>query len=279
MRAITQSEEVSLIWTTAPEIETWFGRISNTPDKSESLPFYLVLLAACCALSGVHGQLGAVRGGHFAPALALSPAAGFAGAAYPYAAGAAEAALSAGAGAPQLTLAPAPALFGHAHQQQQFAAAPAFSPAFLGAGYGAQPPPQLIVSPVVHQEGVAGLMPAGAPNFVRTTVTQQYANGGSSHVTRYQPTTYQLGGGNAGAATSGLTSANQFQATQLQAAPGSPSALYRESKQLPSLSSLSQVQAAGAPAGGTAGVFSGDGAAAVYPVARTAGYGAGLRAY
>ncbi|XP_037280649.2 uncharacterized protein LOC119173972 [Rhipicephalus microplus] len=261
----------------------------------------LVLLAACCALSGVHGQLGAVRGGHFAPALALSPAAGFAGAAYPYAAGAAEAALSAGAGAPQLTLAPAPALFGHAHQQQQFAAAPAFSPAFLGAGYGAQPPPQLIVSPLVHQEGVAGLMPAGAPNFVRTTVTQQYANGGSSHVTRYQPTTYQLGGGNAGAATSGLTSTNQFQATQLQAAPGSPSALYRESKQLPSLSSLSQVQAAGAPAGGavtyqevgqttlgalqgyggagTAGVFSGDGAAAAYPVARTAGYGAGLRAY
>ncbi|XP_037519984.1 elastin isoform X1 [Rhipicephalus sanguineus] len=255
-----------------------------------------VLIAACCVLSGVRGQYGPVRA-HLGPALAFSPAAGFAGAAYPYAASAAEAALSAGAGATQLTLAPAPALFGHAHQQQQFAAAPGFSPAFLGAGYGAQPPPQLIVSPLVHQDGTAGLVPAGAPNFART-VTQHYGGGGSSQVTRYQPTTYAVGGANAGAATSGVTSRTQYQTTQLQTAPGSTSALYREPKQLQPLSSLSQVQAAGAPAvtyqevgqttlgalqgyggAGTAGLFSGYGAAAAYPTARTAGYGAGLRAY
>ncbi|KAL1419047.1 hypothetical protein MTO96_005164 [Rhipicephalus appendiculatus] len=256
-----------------------------------------VLIAACCVLSGVRGQYGAVRG-HFGPALAFSPAAGFAGAANPYAASAAEAALGAGAGATQLTLAPAAALFGHA-QPQQFAAAPGFSPAFLGAGYGAQPPPQLIVSPVVQQDGVAGLVPAGAPNFARSTVTQQYGGGGSSQVTRYQPATYSLGGANAG--TSGLTSRTQYQTTQLQTAPGSTSSLYREPKQLPSLSSLGQLQAAGAPGGATVtvqevgqttlgalqgyggagapGLFSGYGAAAAYPTVRTTGYGAGLRAY
>ncbi|KAH6928011.1 hypothetical protein HPB50_010591 [Hyalomma asiaticum] len=272
--------------------------MSDAPVKSESLPFYWVLIAACCVLSGVRGQYGAERG-HYGPPLAFSPAASFAGPANPYAAHAAAAALTAGAGAPQLTLAPAAAVFGPV-QQQQFAAAPGFSPAFLGGGYGAQAPSQLIVSPVLHQEGVAGLVPAGTPNFGRTTVTH-YGGGGSSQITRFQPATYTA---NNGAAASGATTRTQYQSTQLQAAPGTSSTtLYREPKQLPSLSSLSQLQSAGAPAGstvtvqevgqtqlgalqnyggaGTAGLFSGYGAAAAYPSPRTAGYGygAGLRAY
>ncbi|XP_070395845.1 protein encore-like isoform X2 [Dermacentor albipictus] len=272
-----------------------------------------VLIAACCVISGARGQYSPVRG-HYGAALAFAPGAGFAGgvnpyaahqyAAHPYganpfAASAAAAALGAGGGATQLTLAPQAALFGHAHQQQQFVA-PGFSTGagngLLGAGYGAQAPPQLIVSPVLHQDGVAGLMPAGAPNYGRSTVTH-YGGGGSSQVTRYQPTTYTAGGASSAGATGSRTQYQQAQ--QLTASPGSTSALYREPKALPSLSSLPQLQSGAAPAGATvtvqevgqaqlgalngyggapAGLFSGYGAAAA-PRTANYGYGAGLRAY
>ncbi|XP_050025759.2 uncharacterized protein [Dermacentor andersoni] len=263
-----------------------------------------VLIAACCVISGARGQYTPVRG-HYGAALAFAPGAGFAGGANPYAANpfaasAAAAALGAGGGATQLTLAPPAALFGHGHHQQQFAAAPGFSTGagygLLGAGYGAQAPPSLIVSPVLHQEGVAGLVPAGSPNYARSTVTH-YGGGGSSQVTRYQPTTYTAGGTSSAGATASRT---QYQpAQQLTASPGSTSALYREPKALPSLSSLHQLQSGAAPAGATvtvqevgqtqlgalhgyggapAGLFSGYGAAAA-PRTASYGYGAGLRAY
>ncbi|XP_037579800.1 spidroin-2 [Dermacentor silvarum] len=270
---------------------------------------WVLLIAACCVISGAHGQYGPVRG-HYGPALAFAPAAGFAGAGGPYAAGpyaanpyaasAAAAALGAGAGATQLTLAPPAAVFGHAHHQQ--ALAPGFPAGagygLLGAAYGAQGPSSVIVSPVLHQDGVAGLMPAGAPNFAARSTVTHYGGGGSSQITRYQPTSYTLGGASAGA----TGSRTQYQSAQLTAAPGSTSALYREPKQLPSLSSLHQVQSAAAPAGatvtvqevgqsqlgafggyggGAAGLFSGYGGASAAAAPRTAsyGYGAGLRAY
>lgn len=258
-----------------------------------------VLLTACCVLGGARAQYAALRG-HYGPALALAPgSAGLLGAS-PYGANAAVGALGAGgAGATQLAFAPAAAVFGHAQHQQRFlTAAPGLPTASVlgagyGAGYGGAPgAPSVIVSPVLHQEGVAGLMPAGVPNFGRSVVTQF----GGAQVRTLQPTAYALGGAHAAAAGA---RAQLHSATQL--ASGTQSTLYREPKALPSLSSLHQLQAAAqGPAGAalvqdvgsaaqlgalqgyggaTAGLFGYGGPAAVAPRPAAYAFGGGLRTY
>ncbi|XP_077487636.1 uncharacterized protein LOC144098693 [Amblyomma americanum] len=255
-----------------------------------------VLLAACCVLGGARAQYTSVRG-HYGPALALTHgSAGLVGAS-PYAAGAYGAG---GAGATQLAFAPAAAVFGHA-QHQQLTAAPGLSAAsVLGAGYGATyggapGAASVIVSPVLHQDGVAGLMPAGVPNFGRSAVAQYGgAQYGGAQVRTLQPTAFALSGAHSAAAGA---RAQLHSAAQL--ASGTQSTLYREPKALPSLSSLHQLQAAAQGAtivqevgpgaqlgalqgygGAATGLFPGYGASAAV-AARPAAYtfGGGLRSY